>query len=53
MNMVLEVVGDRGGGILHVHCTIDGDMVFDWQPATWTMDGLTTEISTVHNLVSR
>ena len=50
MNIVLDVVGDRGGGILHVHCTIDEDTVFDWQPATWTMDGLTTEISTVPNL---
>jgi hypothetical protein len=53
MNMVLEVVGDRGGGLLHVNCTVDGDMVFDWQPATWTMDGSTTEISTVPNLLRR
>lgn len=53
MNMVLDVVGDRGGGILHVRCTIDGDTVFDWHPAAWVMDGLTTEISTVPNLLSR
>jgi hypothetical protein len=53
MDMVLDVAGDRGAGILRVNCTIDGDMVFDWQPATWTMDGLTTEISTVPNLLRR
>jgi hypothetical protein len=53
MNIVLDVVGDRGGGILHVRCTVDGDVVFDWQPATWTMYGLTTEISTVPNLLRR
>jgi hypothetical protein len=53
MDMVLDVAGDRGAGILRVNCTIDGDLVFDWQPATWTMDGLTTEISTVPNLLRR
>ena len=53
MNMVLDVVGDKGAGVLRVRCTIDGDTVFDWQPATWTMDGLTTEISTVPNLIRR
>ena len=53
MDTVVEVVGDKGGGILRVHCTIDGDTVFEWQPATWTMDGLTTEISTVPNLLRR
>jgi hypothetical protein len=50
MDMVLDVVGDKGTGILHVNCTIDGDSVFDWQPATWTMDGHSTEISSVPNL---
>lgn len=53
MDMVLDVVGDRGAGILHVNCTIDGDLVFDWQPATWTMDGHSTEISSVPNLYRR
>jgi len=53
MNMVLDVVGDKGAGVLRVRCTIDGDTVFDWQPATWTMDGPTTEISTVPNLIRR
>ena len=53
MDMVLDVVGDRAAGVLHVNCTIDGDLVFDWQPATWTMDGSTTEISTVPNLYRR
>jgi hypothetical protein len=53
MDMVLDVVGDRGTGILRVNCTIDGDLVFDWQPATWTMDGHSTEISSVPNLFHR
>jgi hypothetical protein len=53
MNLVLDVVGDGGVGVLHVDCRIDGDTVFDWQPATWTKDGLTTEISTVPNLLRR
>jgi len=53
MNMVLEVVGDRGTGILSVRCTIDGDTVFDWQPATWTMAGMTSEISSVPGLLRR
>jgi hypothetical protein len=53
MNMGLEVVGDNGAGILLVHCTIDGDVIFDWQPAIWTMNGLTAEISTVPNLLRR
>ena len=53
MDMVLDVVGDKGAGTLHVQCTIDGDTVFDWQPATWTMDGTTTEIATVSNLLRR
>jgi hypothetical protein len=53
MRLVLDVVGDKGAGTLHVQCTIDGDTVFDWQPATWTMDGTTTEIATVSNLLRR
>jgi hypothetical protein len=53
MDMVLDVVGNRGTGALHVNCTIDGDVVFDWQPATWTMDGHSTEISSVPNLFRR
>jgi hypothetical protein len=53
MKMTLEVVGDKGAGILHVNCTLDGDFVFDWEPATWTMDGTTTEISTVPNMILR
>jgi hypothetical protein len=53
MRLVLDVVGDKGAGTLHVHCTIYGDTVFDWQPATWTMDGTTTEIATVSNLFQR
>lgn len=53
MRLVLDVVGDKGAGTLHVQCTIDGDTVFDWQPATWAMDGTTTEIATVSNLLRR
>jgi hypothetical protein len=53
MRLVLDVVGDKGAGTLRVQCTIDGDTVFDWQPATWTMDGTTTEIATVSNLLRR
>jgi hypothetical protein len=53
MRLVLDVVGDKGAGTLHVHCTIDGETVFDWQPATWTMNGTTTEIATVSNLFRR
>ena len=53
MRLVLDVVGDKGTGTLQVHCTIDGDTVFDWQPATWTMFGMTTEIATVSNLLRR
>jgi hypothetical protein len=52
-NMVLDVVGDRGVGVLHVRCTIDGDLVFDWQSGTWTTNGWTIEISTVPNLFHR
>ena len=53
MRLVLDVVGDKGAGTLHVQCTIDGDTVFDWQPATWTINGTTTEIATVANLLRR
>jgi hypothetical protein len=53
MKMALEVVGDKGAGILRVNCTLDGDTVFEWEAATWTMDGTTTEISTVPNLILR
>jgi len=53
VNMALEVEGDKGTGILRLHCTIDGDIVFDWGPAAWTVDGMTTEISTVPNLLRR
>ncbi len=53
MRLVLDVVGDKGAGTLQVRCTIDGDTVFDWQSATWTMDGTTTEIATVSNLLRR
>jgi hypothetical protein len=53
MMLVLDVVGDKGAGTLHVQCTIDGDTVFDWQPATWTINGTTTEIATVANLLRR
>jgi hypothetical protein len=53
MKMVLEVVGEKGAGILRVDCTLDGDTVFDWELATWTMDGTTAEISTVPNLLQR
>jgi len=51
MNFTLEVVGEKGSGILHAHCTVDGDTVFDWQPATWSFNGKTTEITTVPNLL--
>ena len=47
MDMVLDVVGDKGAGTLHVNCTMDMGTVFDWQPATWTMDGHSTEILSV------
>ena len=53
MNMALDVVGDKGAGILRVNCTLDGDTVFEWEPATWTMGGTTTEISSVPNLILR
>jgi len=53
MNLVLDVVGDKGAGTLHVRCTIYEQTVYDWQPATWTMDGTTTEIATVSNLFRR
>jgi hypothetical protein len=53
MRLVLDVVGDKGAGTLQVRCTIDGDTVFDWQPATWTINGTTTEIATVSNLLLR
>jgi hypothetical protein len=53
MNLVLDVVGDKGAGTLHVQCTIYEETVYDWQPATWTMDGTTTEIATVSNLFRR
>jgi hypothetical protein len=53
MKMALEVVGEKGAGTLRVDCTLDGDTVFDWESATWTMDGTTTEISTVPNLLRR
>lgn len=53
MKMALDVVGDKGVGILRVDCTLDGDLVFDWEPATWTINGTTTEISTVPNLILR
>ena len=53
MNLVLDVVGDKGAGTLHVQCTIDEETVFDWQPATWTINGTTTEIATVSNLLRR
>ena len=53
MRLVLDVVGNKGAGTLQVRCTIDGDTVFDWQPAIWTMDGTTTEIATVSNLLQR
>ena len=49
----LDVMGERGVGTLSVHCTIDRDVVFDWQPATWTVAGKTTEIATVPNLLRR
>jgi len=52
-NMVLDVVGDKGAGVLHVHCTIDGDVVFHWQSSIWTTNGRTIEISTVPNLLRR
>ena len=53
INMVLDVVGEKGAGTLHVHCTIDQGRVFYWQPATWTMNEHTIEISTVANLLRR
>jgi hypothetical protein len=53
MRLVLDVVGDKGAGTLRVQCTIYEETVYDWQPATWTMDGTTTEIATVSNLLRR
>ncbi|MGC1859672.1 MAG: hypothetical protein WA733_00735 [Methylocystis sp.] len=53
MNLVLDVVGEKGAGTLRVECTIDGDTVFQWQPGFWTMDGKTIEIVTVPNLLKR
>jgi hypothetical protein len=53
MRLVLDVMGERGVGTLSVNCTIDRDVVFDWQPASWTASGKTTEIATVPNLLRR
>jgi hypothetical protein len=53
MRLVLDVIGERGVGTLSVNCTIDRNVVFDWQPAIWTTSGKTTEIATVPNLLRR
>jgi hypothetical protein len=53
MRLVLDVMGERGVGTLSVNCTIDQDVVFDWQPAIWTASGKTTEITTVANQLRR
>lgn len=53
MRLVLDVMGERGVGTLSVNCTIDGDVVFDWQPAIWTTSGKTTKIATVANQLRR
>jgi hypothetical protein len=53
MRLVLDVMGERGVGTLSVNCTIDQNVVFDWQPAIWTASGKTTEIATVPNLLRR
>jgi hypothetical protein len=53
MNLVLDVLGDKGAGTLRVEFTIDGDTVFHWQPGYWTMDGKMIEIVTVPNLLKR
>jgi hypothetical protein len=53
MRLVLDVIGERGVGTLSVNCTIDRDVVFDWQPAIWGASGKTTEITTVPNQLRR
>ena len=53
MKLLLDVVGERGIGALSVNCTIDRDVVFDWQPAIWIASGKTIEIATVPNLLQR
>ncbi|HXQ52612.1 MAG TPA: hypothetical protein VN802_16065 [Stellaceae bacterium] len=52
-NFTLDVVGEKGHGVFRVLCTIDGDMVFEWQTGTWMFNGQTTEIATVPNLIHR
>lgn len=53
MNFTLEVVGDKGSGVLHVNCGVDGDEVYRWDPGIWTFNGQAVEITTVANLVTR
>lgn len=50
MNFKLDVVGEKGGGVLRVFCTLDSTTVYEWRPATWTFGGRTTEIATVPNM---
>lgn len=53
MNFTLDVVGEKGSGVLRVNCGVDGDQVYRWEPATWTFNGQAVEITTVANLVTR
>jgi hypothetical protein len=53
MNFTLDVEGDKGSGVLHVNCGVDGDQIYSWEPATWTFNGQAVEITTVANRVTR
>ena len=53
MNFTLDVVGDKGSGVLRVNCGVDGDQIYRWEPGIWTFNGQTVEITTVANLVTR
>jgi hypothetical protein len=53
MNFTLDVVGEKGSGVLRVNCGVDGDQIYRWEPATWTFNGQAVEITTVANLVKR
>ena len=39
MNFTLDVVGEKGSGVLRVDCGVDGDQVYRWEPAIWTFNG--------------
>jgi hypothetical protein len=44
MHFALDVIGERGRGVLRIDCALDNGVIMEWQSANWQFAGRTTPL---------